>query len=82
MRCVVLAKNNITKCPKCGIEKEVSRMLGSESAEGNCDDFKIHFVTATYWQELSSEWKRIKNDVYLQKRSLINQREIGGVSGE
>jgi len=33
----------LAKCPKCGTEKEVKRMLGSESAE--------HFVTATWWQE-------------------------------
>jgi len=49
-----LAKKIIAKCPKCGTEKEVSRILGSESAKGDCDDCKIHFVTATYWQELAS----------------------------
>lgn len=46
-----MVKKIIAKCPKCGIEKAVSRMLGSESAEGNCDDCKIRFVTATWWQE-------------------------------
>jgi len=46
-----LARKILAKCPKCGTEKEVKRMLGSESAEGDCDDCKIHFVTATWWQE-------------------------------
>jgi len=31
----------LAKCPKCGTEKEVKRMLGSESAEGDCDDFSL-----------------------------------------
>jgi len=46
-----LAKKITTRCPKCGIEKEVKRMLGSESAKGDCDDCRILFITATWWQE-------------------------------
>ena len=49
-RGLVLVKKIIAKCPKCGMEKMVSRMLGSESAEGDCDYCKIHFVTAIYWR--------------------------------
>jgi len=46
-----LARRIIVKCPKCGFEKEAKRMLGSESAEGDCDNCNIHFVTSTWWQE-------------------------------
>jgi len=41
----------LAKCPKCGTEKEVKRMFGSMSAEGDCYDCKISFVTATWWRE-------------------------------
>ncbi len=41
----------IAKCPKCGSEKEVQSMLGSESVEGNCNNCNIRFVTSTWWQE-------------------------------
>jgi hypothetical protein len=46
-----LARKILAKCPKCGDEKEVNRMHGPESAGGDCDDCKIHFVTATWWRE-------------------------------
>jgi hypothetical protein len=42
-----LTRKTLAKCPKSGDEKEVKRIHGSESAGGDCDDCKIHFVTAT-----------------------------------